>query len=57
MKNEIDKKLFGSFTALIVVLYFEIRDLRLRVKNLENMLDQHIRDHTHQECEVQFTSD
>ena len=51
MKNEINKKLFGSFTALIVVLYFEIRDLRLRVKNLETMMHQHVFHQDHDECE------
>lgn len=58
MTNGLEKKLFGgSVTVLLVVLYFEIRDLRLQIKSLERRLDQHITYHNDNDCEVQFTSD
>ena len=50
--NGLEKRLFGgSVTVLLVVLYFEIRDLRLRVKNLETIMHQHVFHEEHEECE------
>ena len=43
MLERIEKRIFGSgITALLVVMYFEIRDLRIQVKNLERRVNTHI---------------
>ena len=48
----LEKKLFGgSLTFIFIVIYFEIRDLRLRVSNLENIVHKHVFFEDHDECE------
>jgi len=41
--ESIEKRIFGSgLTVILVVLYFEIRDLRIQVKNMRERIDHHI---------------
>jgi hypothetical protein len=43
MFEGMERKLFGStLTVLLVIMYFEIRDLRIQVKDLRRRLDQHV---------------
>lgn len=43
MFEGMERKVFGStLTVLLVVMYFEIRDLRIQVKDLRRRLDQHL---------------
>lgn len=43
MLESIEKRIFGSgLTVILVVLYFEIRDIRIQVKNMRKRIDRHI---------------
>ena len=55
MLERIEKRFFGSsITVLLIFMYFEIRDLRIQVKNLESRVNHHIIFKSKQSAEVKI---